>query len=544
MSFFFQRKKQAGLHNSSLVLLLTFLVIIYIIIQYFLYPLLYKNFWYIYPSGINLLKTDIENKFLTIETKKDQEWKIKKYALTGSGDLDISFRYSMTTFNENNWFFMKKNIKLKKVEKEEVFSFIDGGNIHRMYRIPESIKKVFIYTNIKIKGKSQDCNGIFILNASKSNCLPIFSLKDSQKTTSTFEIQNDHIITLGFTGFINSTISIFEISVFYFDPISKEKIVLPIMRPEKVSLSLNFPNSEVPQIFYLPTSAKLTNFKTSLKTLGQKIIDATFTVAPNTTILVEDFSILQNHHSIKPILFSSIFELPIFIFFNKNIAGHSLVAIGLLCLLLSKKTDLFLLSFLVIGLAIYLSGSRTALIAFIIGVTLKLLSTQQVKKIFTISFFIFLPLLSLIILLYPEYFSRLNGFEQNNISRQSIWRVALHQIHAYPFGGNTEEFTKVYLRLYPQNKSAQVNHAHNFWLQMGVRFGILGILGALVLTLGIIWIAWKFGSWQGLSFVIPFFIMNILDYSLNYPAVWIPLVIGLWFLYALKNKKATPDYLS
>ena len=537
MSFFFQRKRQLKSFNIFLVLLGIFLVTSYIIVQYFFYPSLYKDLWYIYPSSINLLKTDTENKFLSIESKKNQEWKIKKYALMSSGDLDISFRYLMTTSNETNWFFMKKNIKLRQIEKDQIFSFIDGGNIHRMYKIPENVKKFYIFTNMKLKGESKDCNGVFILNASKSSCLPIFNLKNSQKTTSTFEIQSDHDITLGFTGFVNSTISISEISIFYFDPISKGKHILPIMRPEKVSLSLNFPNSVVPQIFYLPMSAKLTNFKTSLKTVGRKIIDATFTVAPNTKILVEDFSIFQNRRQIKPILFSSIFELPIFIFFNKNIAGHSLVAIGLLCLLLSKRVNLFLLSFVVIGLAIYLSGSRTALIAFIIGTTLKLLSIKLNRKVFIVSFFILISFFSLTALLYPEYFSRLNGFEQNNISRQSIWRVALHQILAYPLGGNTEEFTNVYQRLYPQNKSDQVNHAHNFWLQMGVRFGIFGILGAFVLTFGIIWTAWNFGSWRGISFVTPFFIMNMLDYSLDYPGVWIPLVIGLWSLFTLKSKK-------
>lgn len=538
MSSFFQKNKPFLALNLYLIALGTFLISIYIVIQYLILPTLYKESWYIYPSSINLFKFSSENKFLSIESKENQEWKIRKYLLTSQGDLDISFKYSMNTLNDSSWFFMKKNILLKKSDQKEVFSFIDGGNIHRMYKIPENIKKIFIFTDIKTRGKSQDCNGIFILNAGKSSCLPIFNSGSSQQTTSSFEINDDPVITLGFTGFVDSIISISKISIFYFDPFNGEKKIIPIMRPEKVSLSLNSPNSIFSQIFYLPTNNQMTSFKTSLKTSGQQVINITFNAAPRTNILVQDFVIYQNKREIKPVLFNSIFELPMFVFFNKNIAGHSLAAIGLLCLLLSKRFSHFILPVLVTGIAVYLTGSRTALIVFTVGTVWRLWFIGLKKQLLVVFLSIPILFLGLISWLRPEYLSRLGIFDQSGISRQSIWHVALNQIREYPFGGNTEKFTNVYLRLYPQNKSGQVNHAHNFWLQMGFRFGIFGVLGAFVLTLGIIWIAWNFGSWQGISFVIPFFIMNMLDYSLDYPGVWIPLVLGLWSLYLSRQQLA------
>jgi hypothetical protein len=65
---------------------------------------------------------------------------------------------------------------------------------------------------------------------------------------------------------------------------------------------------------------------------------------------------------------------------------------------------------------------------------------------------------------------------------------------------------------------------------MGVRFGVIGLIGSLILTGIVLWISWNFGAWQGLSFVMPFVIMNIFDYSLDYSGVWVPLIIGLWYL--------------
>jgi hypothetical protein len=529
MSFFFQKNKPFLTLNHFLILLGMFFISIYTVVQYLILPIIYKDFWYIYPSSINPFKLDYESQSLSIKSKEIQEWKIKKYSLTSRENLDISFKYSMDTLNDVDWFFMKKNIVLNKSSQGEVFSFVDGGNIHRMYRIPENVKKIFIFTDIKIKGKSRDCNGIFILNASKSSCLPIFNSENLQQTTS-FQIEDDPVITLGFTGFIDSIISVSKISIFYFDPLSGAKKNIPIMRPEKVSFSVNSPNGEISQIFYLPISDQMSSFRTSLKSLNQKIISVIFTVAPNTNILVRDFTIYQNKYLIRPVLFSSVFELPMFIFFNKNIAGHSLVAIGLLCLLLAKRLSWFILPVFITGIAVYLTGSRTALIVFIIGLIWKLWFIKLKKQFLMLFFFFTIFSLGLFVWLHPGYFSRLGSFEQSDISRQSIWHVALNQIYQHPFGGTTENFADIYLRFYPENKLNQVNHAHNFWLQIGVRFGVFGLVGSFVLTLGILWIAWNFGSWQGLSFVMPFIIMNFFDYSLDYSGVWIPLVIGLWYL--------------
>ncbi len=537
MSFFFQKNKSSWTLNSFLIILGISLIGVYTIVQYFIFPILYKDFWYIYPSSINLFKLSSENQFLNIESKENQQWKIKRYSLTNQEDLNISFKYLMNTLNDSNWFFMKKNILLKKSSQGEVFSFIDGGNIHRMYEIPKNVKKIFIFTDITTKGKSRDCNGIFILNAGRSSCLPIFNLGNSQQTTSSFEVKDDPVITLGFTGFVDSTISVSKISIFYFDPLSEKKRTIPIMRPEKVSLSVNSPDSTISQIFYLPINNQMTNFQTTVKTLDQQSINVTLTVAPKTNISVQNFAIYQNKREIKPVLFSSIFDLPMFIFFNKNIAGHSLVAIGLLCLLLSKRLSWFIIPVLITGTAVYLTGSRTALIAFIAGIIWRLWFIGLKKQFLIIIFCISISLLGLIVCLYPEYLSKLGIFEQSGISRQSIWHVALNQIREYPFGGNMENYSDVYLRFYPQNKLNQVNHAHNFWLQMGVQFGVFGLLGSLVLTVVVLWIAWNFGTWQGLSFVIPFIIMNILDYSLDYPGVWIPLIIGLWYLKKYKVRE-------
>jgi hypothetical protein len=74
---------------------------------------------------------------------------------------------------------------------------------------------------------------------------------------------------------------------------------------------------------------------------------------------------------------------------------------------------------------------------------------------------------------------------------------------------------------------------------MGVRFGVFGMIGAFCLTAGILWFAWYFGSWRGIAFVMPFLVMNMFDYSMDYPGVWIPFLIGLLYLRLIKLQNVT-----
>jgi len=83
---------------------------------------------------------------------------------------------------------------------------------------------------------------------------------------------------------------------------------------------------------------------------------------------------------------------------------------------------------------------------------------------------------------------------------------------------------------HPSLAKFQIDHAHNAWLQMAIRFGAIGFILSFLLSFAVGYYAWFFGKSKGLAFVFPFFVMNFFDYSFNFIGVWFPLVLGLIFL--------------
>jgi hypothetical protein len=225
-------------------------------------------------------------------------------------------------------------------------------------------------------------------------------------------------------------------------------------------------------------------------------------------------------------------------FGDPNLAGHSLAALAFSIVLLAPSVWIGLLGLFIGLLGIFFTESRTAWLAAGFGLPLILwfvLSKNQ--RLW------FLGVISILILLFvltggTGFLGRLSTVDQAEVTRQSVWRVAVESIRANPFSGVTPiDFAQAYEKAYPENKGSVVKHAHNFWLQMGVRFGVLGLLTALLLTAGIFWFAWYFGSWRGIAFVMPFFLMNVFDYSLDHIGVWVPLFVGLWYLKTSKTQK-------
>jgi hypothetical protein len=222
---------------------------------------------------------------------------------------------------------------------------------------------------------------------------------------------------------------------------------------------------------------------------------------------------------------------------DPNLAGHSLLALSLFTVLLAPSVWIGLLGLLMGLLGIFFTESRTAWLTAGFGLPLLLwfALTKNQRSWFLVT-------ISILILLFvltggAGFLGRLATLDQSEVTRQSVWYVALKSIRQHPFSGvSAMDFAQTYEKAYPQNKGSVVKHAHNFWLQMGVRFGIFGLAGSLLLTIMILWFAWNFGLWHGIAFVMPFFLMNMFDYSLGHIGVWIPLMIGLWYLKTVKTE--------
>lgn len=213
---------------------------------------------------------------------------------------------------------------------------------------------------------------------------------------------------------------------------------------------------------------------------------------------------------------------------NENLAGHSFTAIGLVFLSVVQAFPAALLGFIMLLVAVLLTGSRTALVVALLGglVLLSLKAPKQYRR--------FLSVLALVILVlmagvftFPEALPvslRALSTEQE-VSRLLIWRTAFTASLDYPFGLPERDFTSFFAAQYPDLPS--ISHAHNFWLDFTAKYGIVGLLCSILLSFSMIYMVWKWAKWQGLIFILSMFMLQVFDFSLFYNIVFISLILGI-----------------
>jgi hypothetical protein len=218
-------------------------------------------------------------------------------------------------------------------------------------------------------------------------------------------------------------------------------------------------------------------------------------------------------------------------FGDPNIAGHSLAALALLTVLLTPNLWIGIVGIILGLMGIFFTESRAAWIAAAVG--LPWLFWFVLSKKLRLWFFGTLSIMILIAISIwgTDFFGRLATVDQIGVTRQSIWNVALDSIRQNPWTGvGDEQFSKTYGERYP-TVPMQITHAHNLWLESGVRFGLLGLIVSGGLSLALVAFFWKYGRWRALAFLLPIFLMNVLDYSLEYIGILAPLIIGtIWVL--------------
>jgi hypothetical protein len=226
-------------------------------------------------------------------------------------------------------------------------------------------------------------------------------------------------------------------------------------------------------------------------------------------------------------------------FSNPNYAGHSFASFTLFILFLLPSSVLgvnigVLVS--ILGLvSVYFTESRAAWGGILIGIPwLIWFYIRENQKILLVA--------GLITVLAVGVTADANGFwerltlgDRSSTTRQSIWETAVEYIVEHPFGGGSPiDFNKTYAENNPMAKE-KVWHAHNFWLQMGVRFGWIGFLASALVTVFLTNLFWVVEKWRGLAFLLPIFWMNTIDYSLDNIGVWpVVLVASLFCLWKSK----------
>jgi putative inorganic carbon (HCO3(-)) transporter len=170
---------------------------------------------------------------------------------------------------------------------------------------------------------------------------------------------------------------------------------------------------------------------------------------------------------------------------NYKVWMFVLVTIGVIFVLLISQSRGGLLGFGIGWLIIILMPSRFGKWLLSVGIICVLLAL------------IFLPTLFSVLLHDASSIETLRGMNTINF-RQQIWEQALNAISDFAFTGmGLGTFREVVHLLYPLNSifDYDIAHAHNFFLQIALDFGLPGLIAILVMYLTAIVQLWRLWHW-------------------------------------------------
>lgn len=226
-----------------------------------------------------------------------------------------------------------------------------------------------------------------------------------------------------------------------------------------------------------------------------------------------------------------------------NPAGFAVVLamgfpIGLNLFLKAKKIERYLVvtGLVVIALAIFISGSRTGILAILISsFVFLLLQTNIIDKFKELRHYKLFTILGLTFILTGS-FALYHQKKDSANGRLLIWKVSSEMIkdkpilgHGYgAFQANYMDYQAEYFKNNPNSKFAQladnVKHPFNEFIKVAVEFGIVGSIVVLSLFLFVLWkIIKSHNENRGLvlSGLVSFFVLACFSYPLQYIVVWL-----------------------
>lgn len=210
---------------------------------------------------------------------------------------------------------------------------------------------------------------------------------------------------------------------------------------------------------------------------------------------------------------------------SPNLAGHSFAVLGLVLLSAVTLGWQGVLTILLTGTLVLLTGSRTALYVFTLGAvvlwSLRFIRQSNIR----LMLFASLGLVLLLSAFIPARLSRMVTLTADGVGRPAIWQAALQESQDVPVGIGFRE--DGHLLVWNGTEQVVVDHAHNFWLEFLWRFGLLGGIVSLLFSGGLLWLGWQMRRSTGLLLVSAVLLLNVFDYTLFYAGVFVPLLIGL-----------------
>lgn len=114
---------------------------------------------------------------------------------------------------------------------------------------------------------------------------------------------------------------------------------------------------------------------------------------------------------------------------------------------------------------------------------------------------------------------------------QIAWQAVLE----HPFGLGQGKFPKYFEQHVGTVPHDAIQHAHNFWLELAARYGFLGLIAAVWISLGLLFVAWRRACWRGLTLVMLLLLLNITDNTMLYQGVFCPLILTLNALFEIRD---------
>jgi O-antigen ligase len=238
-----------------------------------------------------------------------------------------------------------------------------------------------------------------------------------------------------------------------------------------------------------------------------------------------------------------------FWFEQPNLAGHTIVAVGLALVSTCRTALPGLVGLLLTLTGVFSTGSRAAFLAALVGLPWLLsivISPRQRKWLLLLV----LPgAVAFMFLFGIESLGRLKFLGVDELTtRPEIWTIAWQAFVEHPWTGiGPEKFGDYWQANYRGESNELVAHAHNLWLHFAAGFGLPGLLAALWLTGSLTYFAAYWAGWRGLALVVPVLLMNTFDYTLFYSGVLFPLILGLNSLGSIKEgqvKESRPTVAS
>jgi O-Antigen ligase len=225
--------------------------------------------------------------------------------------------------------------------------------------------------------------------------------------------------------------------------------------------------------------------------------------------------------------------------FNENAFASHMVVIGLLGLLQVKNYFWIFLYSCPSLVAILLSGSRGALIAFLIGIFVLILARSRAYKLLPWTMAVALTTIVVFqaatlrgavapITSNQSGLRSLNVADQNTTrGRIEIWRLAtkawLENPRTFLIGtGDLASAMKVKYDARAQNAELQktdLTHAHNLFIQTAGETGLLGLCAMIALWCWVVWKSWKARDAGALALLAAIFVINSVDYLFYYAPV-------------------------